>query len=279
MAGGHEMELTNVAGAYNPSYQTAETAGQGDMGKNEFLKLLITQLRYQDPLNPMDNTEFIAQLASFSSLEQMTNLNESFDDQTVMIQSLNNNMAASLVGREVVVAASSFEYRGGDQVNFGYLMNNQADTVTADIVDSTGKVIRSFNELNVAAGPHDMVWDGLDENGNKVEDGTYSIQVQALDASGLEVPTYATVIGSVDRVVYENGTAFFSVRGTIVPIGALLEVLGDERIAGETPAADAPVNETPPSSEPPNSTPPSANPVPDTNPVKDSPWNDMVQSG
>ena len=270
------MELTNIAGTYDPSYQNAQAAGQSEMGKDQFLKLLVTQLRYQDPLNPMDNTEFIAQLASFSSLEQMTNLNESFDNQTTMIQSMNNSMAASLVGQNVVVAASSFEYQSGQEVDCGYLINSQADEVVADIVDGTGKVIRSFTSVNVAAGRHDIFWDGLDNNGNEVFEGTYSIQVQARGADGMEVPAYATVIGLIDRVVYENGAAYFSVRGTVMPIGSLLEVLGSEWVneATDQPTTDAATGETVNDTTP-NSTPDTGpDATPDTH--EESPWNNLV---
>jgi len=242
------MDISNVTGNLDPSYSTIDASGDTNMGKDEFLKLLVAQLRYQDPLNPMENTEFIAQLATFSSLEQMTNLNDSFDVQTSMIQSLNNNMAASLVGREVVVSANSFDFDGAENIKCGYLLGGQAGEVAVDIVDASGTVVRSYTETNVGQGRHTITWDGLDDSGNEVSAGTYSIRVQATDAEGTEMPIYAALIGSVDKVVYENGAAYFSIHGTTVPLAALLEVVGDERasaaVTGDASESDETENGT-----------------------------------
>ena len=86
------MDVTSVTGTYDTSYMSE--AIDSTLGKEDFLNLLVTQLRYQNPLDPMDNTEFVAQLAQFSSLEQMSNLNTAFTNQSMLIQSMNNSMAA-----------------------------------------------------------------------------------------------------------------------------------------------------------------------------------------
>jgi flagellar basal-body rod modification protein FlgD len=100
----------DVAGVSSTNTAAALTsAATSQMGKDDFLLLLIAQLRNQDPLDPMDNSQFVAQLAQFSSLEQMENLNTKFEDQAALIMSLNNTMAVSYVGKEVVLGSSALE--------------------------------------------------------------------------------------------------------------------------------------------------------------------------
>ncbi len=218
------MDVTSVTGTYDTSYMSE--AIDSTLGKEDFLNLLVTQLRYQNPLDPMDNTEFVAQLAQFSSLEQMSNLNTAFTNQSMLIQSMNNSMAASLVGREVVVASDSFEIPDGGSGRVGVLLEHQAANVSIDITNEAGRVVRTLHMQNVSAGSHTIAWDGLDANGRPVDGGAFSIAVEAADIDGRQMTAYPLVSGVVESVVYEQGAAFLTIAGTRVPVGTLLEVLG-----------------------------------------------------
>ena len=94
--------MTSVTGVENQTnLMTSNNKSQNVLDKQAFLNLLVTQLKYQDPLNPMENTEFVAQLAQFSSLEQLVNVNDNLQADAVLSQSVNNSLIASLIGNEV----------------------------------------------------------------------------------------------------------------------------------------------------------------------------------
>ncbi|MCK4304566.1 MAG: hypothetical protein KAY24_10045 [Candidatus Eisenbacteria sp.] len=218
------MDVSSVTGTHNPSFITKGAANI--MGKNEFLNLLVTQLRYQNPLDPMSNTEFVAQLAQFSSLEQIQNLNASFADQSALILSLNNSMATALIGREVVVASSEFCLEADARPRIGFTIGTAAQSATVEIRDAGGGLVRSIQMGAVSSGRHQLEWDGLDNQGQRAPEGTYSIHIEAGDANGVTVSAYPMVIGRVASVEYEAGMAYFMVCGVRTPIAALLEVLG-----------------------------------------------------
>ena len=102
--------------------QGVQGSSRQALGKDDFLKLLITQMRYQDPLSPMDNTQFLAQMAQFSSLEQMQNLNESFDQSMLLSQSLNNSSAAGFIGRHVRASGDGVTLGPSGSVELGYFL-------------------------------------------------------------------------------------------------------------------------------------------------------------
>lgn len=220
------MDISSLTGGYDSAYLNATTSGNDTLGKEEFLKLLVTQLQYQDPLDPMDNTEFVAQLANFSALEQMQNLNDSFADQSTLIQSLNNTMAVSYIGREAVINADQISVTDDETGRFGVYLADTASKVYVDIVDEGGSVVRSLTLGTMGAGSHEVTWDGLDSNGEKVPYGNYTIQVQAADADGAEITSLPVVIGMIESVAYEDGAAYFSIAGFRAPIAALIEILG-----------------------------------------------------
>jgi len=218
------MSVTGISAATSTAALTS--AATKEMGKEDFLLLLITQLQNQDPLDPMDNSDFVAQLAQFSTLEQMENLNAKFEDQASLILSLNNTMAVSYVGKDVVLGSSALEVGDSGSARFGVHMVSRADDVTVQIVDAAGELVRSFSLGELAAGTHEVDWDGLDGEGHQVLAGTYGIKVVAADGEGNALNTaLPVVIGTVESLSYQNGAAYFNVGGTRAPIAALIEVL------------------------------------------------------
>ena len=123
---------------------TATTTAQGksSLGKDDFMKLMISQLKNQDPLNPMDGTEFSAQLAQFSSLEQLSNLNsymkQSIDANAVLTQSINNTLITGLIGKDVKINGGDLQLRGQESIVLGYNMPVEAKTAQIKIYNGSG---------------------------------------------------------------------------------------------------------------------------------------------
>ncbi|MFH2123571.1 MAG: flagellar hook assembly protein FlgD [Pseudomonadota bacterium] len=173
------------------------------MGKEDFLTLLVAQLKNQDPLNPEDPTAFTAQLAQFSSLEQLTNLNASMEGLTTAQANSEKLSALSLIGKEVSYNGSSFTF-DGDPVEMGYQLDGTATSVTLSIQDENGKTVHTLQaaDTELGAGNHFITWDGTDQNGNPVANGKYKIILQANaageDSSIAAAPLIKSEVTGVD---------------------------------------------------------------------------------
>lgn len=173
------------------------------MGKEDFLTLLVAQLQNQDPLNPDDPTEFTAQLAQFSSLEQLYNLNESMTGLTTAQANSEKLAALSLIGKEVSYNGSSFTY-DGTPIAVGYQLDGVAAGVTLSLQDADGRTVKTLEaaDTELAAGNHFITWDGTDQDGNPVIAGTYKIILQAsaagTDASIAAAPLISSEVTGVD---------------------------------------------------------------------------------
>ena len=162
---------------------TTPLTGGSELGKAEFLELLVAQLQNQDPLNPTDPTEFTAQLAQFSSLEQLFNVNESLAEMTQALQD-NQNLerlsAVGMIGRQVEVTGPDFHY-DGSPVEFGYILDAPATAVNVKILDAQGEVVAVLPQAEGEAGSHYYSWDGTGLNGLSLAPGDYQLQAERID--------------------------------------------------------------------------------------------------
>ncbi len=149
------MDLNSIAssGAVNTSTNT-QTNSNSVLGKDDFLKLLITQLKNQDPMNPTDGTQFASQLAQFSSLEQLSNLNDaiqqSMNNSLYLTQSINNSLASNLVGKNVKVLSDSVTNSGQGETELGYTLPQNAASASIEIQDQYGATVKTIagNSIN-----------------------------------------------------------------------------------------------------------------------------------
>ena len=198
------------------------------MGKDDFLSLLVTQMRNQDPLDPMKGADFAAQLAQFSSLEQLTNINSSLDQSltanAIMTNSINNALAATFIGKEVRASASSFQYQGNGPVNLGYSLPSSGGKATVTIYDDAGNVVRTLNG-NTTKGLNTVSWDGKNERGETVGSGSYTFKVQATDKSGAALDATTYVSGKVSGIRFKADGAVFVIDGVEIPLSNILEIM------------------------------------------------------
>ena len=187
-------------------------ATEKTLGKDDFLRLFTTQLRFQDPFNPMDSTEFTAQLAQFSALEQLTNISEQMSDLVLFQNSLQNTLTTSLIGRKVKVDGSDTYLK--DEAEINYTLSGNASEVKISISDSSGKIVREVNLEAQTAGNKNYVWDGKDSNGITLPEGRYNIKVEAYSADGNPVAVTTAVWGTVTGVTFENNVTYLIIDGT-----------------------------------------------------------------
>ena len=205
-----------------------------NLGKEDFLQLLTVQLKFQDPLNPMQDTDFIAQMAQFSSLEQLQNMNKSLDRNLGSDDQLNaafqSNLITSLVGKTVEVATVEVEYDGNRATTLNYKTGDAARSARLQILDGRNQLVREFT-LDVSAGgsKHGFVeWNGRSRFDTEVPAGAYRVLVLAEDASGQPVKADALKGVRVDAVRYDGESAVLWAGGRELTIQDLAGVLATE---------------------------------------------------
>jgi flagellar basal-body rod modification protein FlgD len=194
------------------------------LGKDDFLHLLITQLQNQDPLNPTDHTEFTAQLAQFSSLEQLNNVNTNLEQLQNFQASTNNSQAVSLLGKEITTNGNYLKLADGGPVGCDVSLSRDAADVVVTVYDSTGGFVKTFESQNLAAGEHTLMWDGKDKDGNQAPDGSYTFEILAADANGDEIGAQTFFTGTVDKVTFINNTPFLISEGQKIALGDVIQV-------------------------------------------------------
>jgi flagellar basal-body rod modification protein FlgD len=212
-----------VSASTTSSLSSSSTKTQA-LGKDDFLKLLVTQLQNQDPLSPMDSTQFISQLAQFSSLEQLTNVNDNLKIVQLFDQSINNSQAVTFVGKTIKASGSMFELESGKSHEIQYQLGEDAAKVYVSIYDETGATVRKIEMDQMSAGSHSVVWNGADENGNAVPEGTYSFSVQAKNKDGEAMTTAAYIEETVTGIAYHDGGTYLQANGIEIPYSAIMEV-------------------------------------------------------
>ena len=185
---------------------TPEKTGPRQLGQDDFLKLLITQLKNQDPLKPTDNTEFVSQLAQFSQLEQTAKqarlLQQSLDAQTASLQ----YTLLPMIGRTVTIGQEVVQL-GDGPAPFGYTLGKGATKVLVTIQDQQGQVVRSLEYRDRLAGSHTAEWDGKNQNGTLMPKGMYRYVISAMDSEGKPVQVEGRASLTVSGVRMEEGQA------------------------------------------------------------------------
>ncbi|MBI1938181.1 MAG: flagellar hook capping protein [Ignavibacteriales bacterium] len=207
---------------------STSTSSSSELGKDDFLKLMIAQLKNQDPLNPLDGSEYAAQLAQFSSLEQLTNLNDymkqSIDASLLLTQSVSNTMATNYIGKEVKLSGEDLTLTGQDSITLGYNMPSAPKTAKINIYDSNGTLVKTISDIPTSVGDNKLSWDLTDNSGNKLKDGDYTFEVEATTVSGEDMTVDVFKYGVIDGIRFtDNGTEFL-IDGAGYSVADVLEI-------------------------------------------------------
>lgn len=198
----------------------------GKLGKQEFLQMLVTQLRYQDPMNPMDGQQFAAQLAQFSSVEQLVQLNEQLaaqgDANTAILQAANSNTALSTIGRNIFALGDQVELPATDaeQTEVSFTVGGYGGKATLVLLDESGNEVGSRDLGVLGAGRQTIE---LGEAATDLPAGVYGYRIDVMDGDKeVDVETYMT--GRVDGVRYGADGAVLTSGKLTIPIGHVIRV-------------------------------------------------------
>lgn len=197
---------------------------------DSFLNLLTTQLQNQDPLEPTDADRFTEQLVQFSGVEQSILTNQRLEE-LINLQGGNLlNDAVNYIGREVTADSLLVPLQDG-RASLNYELASNAEAVSVQIINSAGQTIRTLTGPTTF-GAHEIEWDGADENGGQLEDGTYGFLVTATDADSNPISLVQGISGQVTGVGLDGNEVLLSLGSLELPLGDVLNV----RAAAHAPA-------------------------------------------
>jgi flagellar basal-body rod modification protein FlgD len=200
------------------------------LGKDDFMKMLVAQLQNQDPLKPLDGTDFAAQLAQFSSLEQLTNVNTELQNMGLNQMAMNYSQSVNLIGKNVVANSGNSITANGSTTDLNYNLAKNAQSVTISVFNKDGKLVKTWDETAQKAGMNKATWDS-----SGVEKGDYTFRVTAKDAQGQPVSVDTMTSGLVTAVHFRNNQILVTVNGKDVPLSNIIEVQQQEIPISETP--------------------------------------------
>ena len=189
------------------SLPAGTTKAAKGMGKEDFLTMLIAQLKNQDPLNPLNGSDFAVQLAQFSSLEQLTNVNSQLGTLGTSLTALTNAQLVNLIGSDASAKGDTLTVDGA-ATTMAYSLSGDAQKVAITVYDDQGAPVKTMDAGGQKAGLNSLTWDTT-----AVKKGTYTFTVSALDGSGNAVPASTMLTGKVRGVSFKEGKPYLSING------------------------------------------------------------------
>jgi flagellar basal-body rod modification protein FlgD len=169
------------------------------LGQDAFLELMLTQIQHQDPLNPMESGDFLSQMAQFGTVNGITELNSSFATLSGSLQSSQALQASTMVGNTVLVPGNKANLSAGSEFSGAIDLNTSTSNLIINIADVSGQSVRQVDFGQRQAGLTKFSWDGLDNNGNPLPNGKYTIEASAL-VNGDVIAQPVLVNAKVDSV-------------------------------------------------------------------------------
>ncbi len=214
------MDLNAIAPNTTSAAERSRTTLANDF--DNFLTLLTTQLTQQDPLDPLDSNEFVAQLVSFTGVEQAINSNANLETLIGLMRSGQSVAAVGYLGTTIEAEGDTAPLRGGE-ASYAYSLPRDVAATGIVIVNDRGEAVYSGTG-ETAAGEHTFVWNGRNANGVPQPDGEYTIRVTARDGQDADVPATTTVSGRVTGVETQGGEFTLIVGGVAVPLNHVISV-------------------------------------------------------
>ena len=191
-------------------------AGSVEADQDKFMTLLITQMKNQDPMNPLDNAQITSQLAQLSTVTGVNKLNTTLESLKASYQSSESMAATNLINHGVLAKGNTVALTGSKGI-FGVNLTTPADTVQIDLKNESGKVVHSISMKGVDAGTLPLVWDGKDDDGKVLPDGKYTVSVSATSAGKPLTDAIPLTFGTVASV----STGAGGVKMNVPTIGQL----------------------------------------------------------
>jgi flagellar basal-body rod modification protein FlgD len=197
-----------------------------DLGKDAFMQLLVAQMSNQNPLEPMENTQFISQLAQFSALEQQQNIAAGIEMLALTQTAATNSQMVSLIGKRVVVPGNQFSLDGQKGADLRFDMTEDIPPSEIIIANDKGEVVRRIDIDRVKIGLNRFEFDGKNDNGDLLEAGNYTYSIKSKDGEDLDgLKQYSNYL--VDAVSYEGQSILLKSGSRTIDLADISEVIGN----------------------------------------------------
>lgn len=197
---------------------TAKSATSSALGQDEFMTMLLAQLKNQDPLNPMDGKDFAAQLAQFSSLQQLSNLNTTMSSLPTYLQAFSNTQMATLIGQNALAKGNVITVSGA-QTNINFSLPSDIKTGTIKIYNESGAQVGNADLGSLKSGVNSIAW-----NTSGVTAGNYTFEISAKDASGNAVTADTLIFGAITGVAFKDDTSYLTINGQDVKFSNVVAI-------------------------------------------------------
>lgn len=192
--------------------------------QDSFLTMLIAQIQHQNPLDPIDNTEFTSQLAQINTVEQLQGVNKNLGYLQLYMASINNSQALGFIGKEVLATGNSIYWDGETPASINYDLNADSTNVVVNVYDMNNHLVDTIHCGGQVKGTHNVTWHGTYMDGEAASEGTYKFQVMATDIEGNSVKVTTMLSGTVDGIAFDDGVSYVTVGGQRIPIGDIIEI-------------------------------------------------------
>ncbi len=212
------------------TFSTAATEKSVEKQKTDFLQMLTFQLKNQNPTKPYDNQEFAQQLATFSQLEQLTEIKSLLNSQaevfSILAMSMENTALPGMIGKYAKAVSNKLDFNGINPAEIGFKTPYSVASGTVKIKDSTGNIIKSIplenRQCNI--GDHSIQWDGTDANGNKLPPGKYDVYVELQESSGVISNAQTFTIGKIESVRFKSEGTVLIIDGNEVALRNITDI-------------------------------------------------------
>ena len=218
------MSITPVTSASTLNSQAATGTKKNGLTQQDFLNLFTAQLKYQNPLEPLDNFQMATQMAQFNTVDALTKMNDTLTQMATNQNSMNNLQIASLIGRKVETQGNGLAIQQGT-VGEGMYQLAKPGKAIIQIFNSQGALVRQIDAGSKDTSLQKIGWDGKNQAGSTLPDGTYTFKVLGVDSQGKSVSATTYQIGAVDGVSLDNGSVALQVNGGKVQYGDILSIL------------------------------------------------------
>jgi flagellar basal-body rod modification protein FlgD len=205
----------------------APEAAKKDLGEQEFLRLLMTQLGNQDPMNPMESAQFMDQLSAMNTVEQLMAANQRLENLMMGLSSLNNQSSVGLVGKLIVARGDTVTHNMGESTELMFEISEQVSEANITVKDSEGRIVDVIALGDTEAGIQSVNWDGIGSDG-PLPSGDYTFEVRATNEQGIRIETRTYVTGVVEEIRFDNGYPMLVIGGQRVGLDDILRILNSD---------------------------------------------------
>lgn len=209
------VSTTSATAGASGLLQPEGAVGKKDLQKDDFMKLFITQLQYQDPMKPMDSYEMASQLAQFSNMEATMNMSNNMEKLLDYQVSQNNLQLLNLLGNNAQVTGNNMVLVKGEAQPTEFVLNDSAASIKVTVFDESNRPIWQESVSSQGAGPYQVEWDGKSSSGSQVPDGLYHYEVEAVAASGEMLPVLYRSTGKVTGINFDQGATIVTIDNMI----------------------------------------------------------------